>query len=152
MNNNAEAIIKEEYIQVKKEPFPSLGISVGLKEEKNYFKWAITIIAPDDSIYKDGIFELSIDFNELYPEQKPIVKFNTKIYHCKVSDEGHIDIPSLKNWNRDKSMRHVLSDIFSLFYEQFPSKNPVSNLEIEFETDKNKFKQTAKEWVLKYAK
>ena len=146
MNNKAIDLIKKEYSEIKSKPFPSLGISVGLKEENNYFKWRILMFAPDDSIYKDVIFELSIDFNEYYPQQRPIVKFITKICHWYVSDEGDINIPSLKNWNANNSMRQVLSEIFALFYE------PDINSKIENENERNNYKQKVKEWVLKFAK
>ena len=146
MNNKAINLIKKEYSEIRREPFPSLGISVGLKEENNYFKWRISMFAPDDSIYKDGIFQLSIEFNEYYPQQKPIVKFITKIYHFYVSDEGDINIPSLKNWNSNHSMRQVLSEIFALFYE------PDIKLKIENENKRNNYKHKVEEWVSKYAK
>lgn len=146
MNDKAKDLIKKEYFEIKDEPFLSLGISVGLKEENNYFRWRILMFAPDDSIYKDGIFQLSIDFNEYYPQQKPIVKFNTKICHWYVSDEGDINIPSLKNWNANNSMRQVLSEIFALFYE------PDINSKIETEIGRNNYKKKVEDWVSKFAK
>ena len=112
-----ENLIKKQYKIVKEEPIPSLGISVGLKED-SYFKWLVYILPPDDSIYAGKNYILNIDFNENYPRSKPKVRFFTKIYHCNVSEEGQIKIPSLENWNENISMNQVLSDIFCLFYEQ----------------------------------
>ena len=139
---DVEHLIKEQYMMAKEEPMPSLGISVGLKD-KDYFKWLVSIFAPDDSIYKGQLFNLSIDFNEDYPLIRPRVKFVTKIYHCNVSDEGDINIPSLQNWNENISMNQVLSDIFSLLYEQ--NTNNAFDIEIanEYNNNRNQFEKKA---------
>ena len=122
---DAEDLIKKEYNLCRKEPFPSLGISIGLNED-NYFKWNVIFSAPEDSIYEGGFFEISIEFNKDFPKSKPLVKFKTKITHCNVSEEGDIDIPSLNHWNENYSMSMVLSDLFALFYEQNPEKPNVN--------------------------
>ena len=134
----AENLIKKEYKKVKEEPIPSLGISVGLIDN-NYFKWKIRIIAPDDSIYAGGLFEINIEFNEDFPDSKPNIKFITKIYHCNVSDEGDIDIPSINKWNNTITMNEVLSDIFSLFYEQNPDHNFNQEVSYEYIHNRNEF-------------
>ena len=149
-NKNAEEFIKEEYKKVKEEPIPSLGISVGLYEDNNYFKWKIIIFAPDDSIYAGGVFEMSIRFNENFPESKHYITFTTKIYHCNVSDDGDVDIPSLKKWNRNITMNEVLSDIFSLFYEQNPQNNFNRELSNEYIYNRNIFEEKVKKRILGY--
>ena len=124
---DSEDLIKKEYNLCRKEPFPSLGISIGLNED-NYFKWNVILSAPEDSIYEGGLFEISIEFNKDFPKSKPLVKFITKIIHCNVSNEGDIDIPSLNHWKENNSMSMVLSDLFALFYEQNPER-PNENLD-----------------------
>ena len=148
-DNEVENLIKKEFETIKNEPFPSMGISIG-KNENNYFSWKITLFGPDDSIYANGIYELTIDFSKEYPKRHPIVKFTTKIYHCNISDEGDIDIPSLVNWKETNTMNLVLSDIFSLFYEQYPKdkNNPIYH---EYVFDRNSFDKKVREYVEKYA-
>ena len=145
-----EKLLMKEFEIVNEEPFPSLGISVGLKQN-NYFHWEITIFGPDDSYYAGGIFKLSIEFKDEYPILMPIVKFETKIYHCNVSGEGDINIPCLNNWNNDISMSVVLSDIFSLFYNQTPDKNFNKKISEEYLNDINSFKNKAKLYVDKFS-
>ena len=94
---------------------------------------------------------LGIDVRkEIFIQSLFFVKFSTKIYHCNVSNEGDVNIPSLNNWNPNISMSQVLSDIFSLFYVQ--NRDEKFNPEIlnEF-LDRNKFEAKAKEYVKKYA-
>ena len=150
MNPEVENLIKKEYNICKKEPFPSLGISIGLNQN-NYFKWDVILSAPDDSIYKGGFFKMSIEFSNDFPKSKPIVKFKTKIIHCNVSDEGDIDIPSLNHWKENYSMSMVLSDVFSLFYEQKADKPNINKIHNDYMYNINDFKNQVKESVNKYA-
>ena len=149
MNNKerVENLIKKEYEKVKEEPIPSLGISIGLYNVNDYSKWKIIIFAPDDSIYAGGVFEMSIGFDEDFPESKPIVKFITKMYHCNVSDDGDVDIPSLKKWNKNITMNEILSDIFSLFYEQNPQNNYNPKLSKEYIYNRNIFEEKVRKLV-----
>ena len=148
---NTEKLIKKEYQIVKEEPFPSLGISIGLPDKNDYFKWDIVIFGPDDSIYAGGIFKMRIKFEEEFPFTMPNVKFVTKIYHCNVSDEGDVKIPSLQKWNDNISMSQVLSDIFSLFYVQNPDKEFNSEISNEYLNDRPSFESKARKYTQKYA-
>ena len=145
-----EKLLIKEFKIVNEEPFPSLGISVGLKQN-NYFHWEITIFGPDDTYYAGGIFKLRIEFKEEHPLLMPKVKFETKIYHCNVSEEGDINIPCLKNWKEDISMSEVLYDIFSLFYNQSPDLNFNKEASEEYLKNINSFISNAKSFTHKYA-
>ena len=148
---NTEKLIKKEYKIVKEEPFPSLGISMGLPDKNNYFRWNIIIFGPDDSIYAGGIFKMKIIFEEEFPLTMPKVKFVTKIYHCNVSDEGDVRIPSLQKWNDNISMSQVLSDIFSLFYVQNPDKEFNSEISDIYVNNRQLFESKAKKFTKDYA-
>ena len=149
--NKTEKLLKKEFQIVNDEPFPSLGISVGLKQN-NYFKWEITIFGPDDTDYAEGIFKLGIEFKEEHPYLSPTIKFETKIYHCNVSEEGDINIPCINYWNENISMSQVLSDIFSLFYIQTADLKFNKEKSEEYKKNKNTFKENVKKYVNKYAK
>ena len=149
-NLEVENLIKKEYNLCRKEPFPSLGISIGINED-NYFKWNVILSAPEDSIYKGGLFEMTIEFNNDFPKLKPFVKFSTKILHCNVSNEGDIDIPSLNHWKENYSMSMVLSDVFALFYEQNPENPNENKIHNDYIHHNNDFINEVKESVNKYA-
>ena len=149
-NPEVENLIKKEYNLCKKEPFPSLGISIGINQD-NYFKWNVLLAAPDDSIYKGGLFEMNIEFSNDFPKSKPLVKFVTKIYHCNVSNEGDIDIPSLNQWKEKNSMSMVLSDIFALFYEQNPNNPDLNKIHNDYINKREDFENKVKENVRKFA-
>ena len=87
------------------------------------------IIGPTDTPYAGGMFFLSVEFTEDYPEERPEVKFENKIYHLNVDykyDIGHISLNTLNSWRttgkvKDKpfyTVKQALFDIFCLFSNQ----------------------------------
>ena len=43
--------------------------------------WNAVIFGPEGTIWDGGIFRLSMEFSEEYPNKAPVVKFLTKIFH-----------------------------------------------------------------------
>ena len=48
------------------------------------------IFGPDDTYWEGGIFMLSLEFTEDYPNKAPMVKFQNKIFHHNVYNDGKI--------------------------------------------------------------
>lgn len=44
-------------------------------------KWNAVIFGPEGTIWDGGIFRLSLDFSEDYPNKAPVVKFITQLFH-----------------------------------------------------------------------
>ena len=53
-------------------------------------KWDAVIFGPDESPWEGGIFELTMEFTEIYPNKSPIVKFKKAIFHPNVYNDGSI--------------------------------------------------------------
>jgi ubiquitin-protein ligase len=49
--------------------------------ENEFMIWNAVIFGPEGTIWDGGIFRLSIEFSEDYPNKAPVVKFITKIFH-----------------------------------------------------------------------
>ena len=147
--------IKKEFDKLQNDPILSLGCTVGLNEEynKDIFHWKITLIGPIDTAYAGGMFFLTADFSEGYPETKPEVRFVNKIYHLNVSPpNGHICISTLNNWKPKTPMVDVISAIFALFYDQNPKSPYSGEMAREYESNRPEFDRKAKEWTQQYAK
>lgn len=139
--------LKKEFNELKNNPITSLGVTVGLVDANNIFKWKISMIGPQDTPYAGGIFFLEADFPEDYPYNGPKIKFTTKIFHCNVFNWG-ICISTLNNW-KPTPMVKVLSDIFALFYANNPDNNEQPSR--EYRTNRPLFEQHCREWVKLYA-
>ena len=61
------------------------------------YNWRATIIGPEDSPYKGGLFFLNITFPTDYPFKPPKVSFVTKIYHPNINANGGICLDILKD-------------------------------------------------------
>ena len=108
--------LKKEYDNLQNDPILSLGCTVGLVNN-DIFHWKITLLGPVDTPYAGGLFILTADFPDNYPNSKPEVKFVNKIYHLNVSpSNGHICISILNSYKPKTPIVDVISGIFSLFY------------------------------------
>ena len=138
--------LRKEFDALQNNPITSLGVTVGLPDPKNIFKWKISMLGPADTPYAGGVFILEANFPDTYPKDGPKIKFLTKIFHCNVFGWG-ICISTLNNWV-PTPMDKVISDIFQLFYVNNPDNNEQPSK--EFRTNKALFEQHCREWVKLY--
>ena len=144
--------LKNEFQQLQNDPILSLGATVGLPNPSNIFHWNITLLGPVDTPYAGGMFFLTADFPDDYPEKKPEVRFTNKIYHLNVREsDGHICISTLNQWVPRTPMVNVISAIFALFYEQNPLSPYSVSMAAQYKLRRNEFNRIAAEWTQKYA-
>ena len=144
--------LKNEFTQLQKDPILSLGATVGLPDPNNIFHWNISLLGPQDTPYAGGMFFLTADFPDDYPNTKPEIKFTNKIYHLNVKDgDGHICISTLNQWVKGTPMVSVISAIFALFYEQNPYSPYSLTMAAQYKLNRNEFNRVAAEWTRKYA-
>ena len=144
--------LKNEFQQLQNDPILSLGATVGLPDPSNIFHWKITLLGPQDTPYAGGMFFLTADFPDTYPQTKPEIRFVNKIYHLNVREsDGHICISTLNQWVPNTPMVNVLSAIFALFYEQNPLSPYSVSMAAQYKLRRNEFNRIAAEWTKKYA-
>ena len=153
--------IKNEFNDLKDNPDPNVGISVGLIDENNIFNWKCTLVGPKDTPYANGIFILRINFPEDYPEARPEVCFLTPIYHVNVNPRkglvegkeglGHVCISTLNWWKDTYTMREVLTNIFGLFYMGNPDSPYGMERADELRYNRAVYEEKIKFFTKKYA-
>ena len=148
---NAIKQIKKELEEFRTEPIYSCGVTVGLINPKDVFKWQITMRGPSDTPYAGGLFFLHAVFPENYPYSAPKIKFTNKMYHLNVDSNGDVCISTLSKWTKNTTMAEVLTLIFALFYKQNPESSFYSDRAELFKTNKKDFDKNAREWTQKYA-
>ena len=142
--------IQKELIDLGKDP-PS-NCSAGPSDEKDLFHWTATIMGPDDSPYKDGLFFLNIHFPTDYPFKPAKVTFTTRVYHPNVNSNGAICLDILKDqWSPALTIQKVLLSISSLLTDPNPDDPFVPEIARLYKTDRTKYDANAREWTRKYA-
>ena len=89
---------------------PTEGISAA-PVGNNIFIWKAVICGPDETPFEDGIFKLTLQFSEEYPNEPPMVKFLSKMFHPNISEkDGQIDI----HWSPAYNVSAILVSTQSL--------------------------------------
>ena len=141
--------INKEYEEIKNDPPTNCSAGpVG----SDLFHWNAVLLGPPDSPYEQGVFRLNIHFPTDYPFRPPKVTFQTKIYHPNINANGVICLDILKNqWSPALTISKVLLSISSLIDDPNPDDPLVPDIAQQYKVNKEKYKQTAREWTKKYA-
>lgn len=59
---------------------PPTGVDAS-PDPNNIMKWRAVIFGPDGTIWEDGVFRLTLEFTERYPQAAPDVRFASRIFH-----------------------------------------------------------------------
>ena len=115
-------------------------------------KWFVYIKAPNNSIFQNGYFKISIDFPIDFPKNKPECRFNERIYHLNINpNSGHISAYFLNIWDKRTTISELLVGLFLVFLQQNPGDSYSGEMAREYRYNYNEFVRKAKEYVKKYA-
>ena len=116
-------------------------------------KWFVYIKVPNNSIFENGYFKISIIFPIDFPKKGPECRFNERIYHLNIRpSDGHISARFLNDWDKRTTISELLVGLFLVFIlKQNPDSPYSGEMAREFKTNYNEFVRKSKEWVKKYA-
>ena len=100
MSNFSKALLKKQFKDIN--TASDLGLSVGLVDENNFYKWSVVIFGPSDTIYEGGFFKALLEFPDDYPNSPPQMKFVTKMWHPNIYPDGRVCISILHPPGVDK--------------------------------------------------
>ena len=93
--------------------------------ESDLFKWEGSIVGPDESPYEGGMFFLTMEIPNDYPQKPPKVKFTTRVYHPNIHSNGDICLDILKDdWKPSLTIGAVMKQLSSLLINPNP-ENPL---------------------------
>ena len=145
----AQKRLKKELEEFTKNP-PS-SCSGGLNNN-DLFHWKGTIIGPEDTPYEGGIFKLDIQISMDYPFKAPRVKFETKIYHPNIDNNGNICLDILKDkWSPALNISKILLSISSLLSEPNPDDPLVPEIARQIRKNPRHFEKMARRSTELYA-
>ena len=106
--------VKEELEDLSRNPLANFDTVVSLFNEDILYELEASMIGPEDSSYKKGLFFLKIIFPDDYPKSRPEIIFLTQIYHLNVKffvggklPLGYISLTIIYNWESSYSMRNA---------------------------------------------
>ncbi|KAH8315486.1 hypothetical protein KR074_005634, partial [Drosophila pseudoananassae] len=142
--------LRREHSDFMREP-PD-GCSVEVLDD-DFFHWRATIMGPPDTPYEGGQFILDIIFPMAYPFLPPHVTFLTKIYHCNITNAGHIclDILNLQ-WSPVLTVAKVLLSIISLLADPNPNDPLDAYIAHLYKHDRTQHDFNARVWTSRYAR
>jgi len=152
--------LKKEYVDLFNNPILSLGISVGLVDEEDLYKWKFCLFGPKDTPYADGFFNLHLIFPKDYPEKNPEIVFLTPIYHPNVkhfkSEDigeslGHVSVSFINWWKPETTPREILTRLYSIFYLPNPCSGYGLDRLNEYSNNYSLYELKARYFTKKYA-
>jgi ubiquitin-conjugating enzyme E2 D/E len=112
----------------------------------------VSLSGPEESPYADGLFFLSLTVPATYPSTAPSIKFETKIYHPNIQDDGTICLEQLKSdWKATFTLDKAISFVYCLMEHPNWDMPLVSAIGQEHKENPALFEKKAKEFTAKYA-
>ncbi|XP_021962015.1 ubiquitin-conjugating enzyme E2 R2 isoform X2 [Folsomia candida] len=128
-----------EYKNVVEEPVE--GFRVRLLNDDNLFDWEVAIFGPPDTLYMGGYFKAHMRFPQDYPYSPPTLRFQSRVWHPNVYENGDLCISILhppvddpqsgelpcERWNPTQNVRTILLSVVSLLNE--PNTSSPANVD-----------------------
>mmetsp|Transcript_18943 Transcript_18943/g.61367 ORF Transcript_18943/g.61367 Transcript_18943/m.61367 type:complete len:171 (-) Transcript_18943:81-593(-) len=102
-------ILRRQFQAMQKNP-PE-GISVGLGDDEDMYKWEIFLIGPDNTLYEGGMFKAVMEFPKDFPDMPPSMTFTTKMWHPNIYPDGRVCISILHPPGDDPHNQQETADL-----------------------------------------
>eukprot|EP01017_Pseudomicrothorax_dubius_P025516 TRINITY_DN2765_c0_g1_i2.p1 TRINITY_DN2765_c0_g1~~TRINITY_DN2765_c0_g1_i2.p1 ORF type:complete len:177 (+),score=40.38 TRINITY_DN2765_c0_g1_i2:150-680(+) len=87
-------------------------------DPSNPLKMELTITPPKDSLWKGGVYKMSLEFPENYPFHPPKATCLTKIFHPNIEYSGGVCSNILrKDWSPAFNLQVIFNALLNLFVE-----------------------------------
>ena len=150
--------LMEEYRDLNQNLNTNIIANVGVPNEDDIFNWRVTLLGPKDTPYKDGLFFVSMNFPDEYPNSPPKLHFLTPIYHSNVNPKrnypeppGNVCLSILSTWNPNCKVEDILVSLYSLFYMTNPESPFAGQRENEYKNNRTLYEEKIKYFTNKYA-
>lgn len=123
---------------------PPEGVNASPLAE-NIMRWNAIIFGPDDTVWDGGVFKLSMEFSEDYPNKAPLVKFRTTMFHPNIYADGGICLDILQNqWSPIYDVSAILTSIQSLLSDPNPNSPANSEAARLYNDDRKEYNRRVK--------
>ncbi|EFN58156.1 hypothetical protein CHLNCDRAFT_30002 [Chlorella variabilis] len=123
---------------------PPEGVNASPQAE-NIMQWNAIIFGPDGTVWDGGVFKLSMEFSEDYPNKAPVVKFRTRMFHPNIYADGGICLDILQNqWSPIYDVSAILTSIQSLLSDPNPNSPANSEAARLYNEDRKEYNRRVK--------
>ena len=153
MSTFSKALLKKQFKDLNKAD--NLGLSVGLIDENNFYKWSVVIFGPSDTIYEGGFFKALLEFPDDYPNSPPQMKFVTKMWHPNIYPDGRVCISILhppgvdkfneqeraeERWRPSLGAEEILLSVISMLNDPNPDSPANIDAAVMFRNNPDEYK------------
>ncbi len=147
MSNFTNIRLSRELTKLQTEANKLDGIII--EPPTNLMCWNAKIKGPPETPYEDGIFDMTLTFDNDYPVKPPSVKFLTPMYHPNIYRDGKIcvDILQSHEWTPAQNIRTILVSIMSLLMDPNPSSPANREAAQLYMNDKEEYNKKVREFI-----
>ena len=141
-----------------------LGVSVGLIDDNDLYKWAVIFTGPEDTIFEGGYFKAILTFPKDFPQNPPEMKFITEMWHPNIYKDGKVCISILhspgvdrfneqekadERWRPSLGVEQIILSVISMLND--PNCDSPANIDASVMLKKNpeEYKKKVRQLVLK---
>ena len=141
-----------------------LGVSVGLIDDNDFYKWSVVFTGPEDTIFEGGYFKAILTFPQDFPQNPPEMKFITEMWHPNIYKDGKVCISILhspgvdqfneqekadERWRPSLGVEQIIVSVISMLND--PNCDSPANIDasIMFKNKPEEYKKKVRQLVLK---
>ncbi|UJR28509.1 hypothetical protein I4U23_009747 [Adineta vaga] len=127
---------------------PVEGINAAPASSDNIFQWNAILDGPEDSLFEDASFVLTLKFPQDYPNHPPDVKFVTKVFHPNIYMDGSICLDILQHrWSASLDVSTLLVSIRSLLTDPNPASPANSEAAMLYQNHRRDYERRVREYI-----
>ena len=126
--------------------------------------WEVLIIGPPSTLYEEGMFKATLEFPQDFPNNPPVMRFVSDMWHPNVYEDGVVCISILhppgddprneletaeERWRPILGVEQIILSVISLFAD--PNADSPANVDaaVEFRENPDDFKRKVRRCVRK---
>eukprot|EP00801_Mesodinium_rubrum_P012164 Mrub_12249.p2 GENE.Mrub_12249~~Mrub_12249.p2 ORF type:complete len:153 (+),score=40.29 Mrub_12249:67-459(+) len=123
------------------------------KGKEDIMKWKCSVPGKKGTLWEGGMYKLTMDFNDDYPNKPPKCKFDPVLFHPNIYPSGTVCLSILnedEDWKPSISIKQILLGIQDLLDNPNPNSPAQADPFVMFTQNINEYKKKVKEQAEKF--